>query len=324
MSETQVMTEDELREKYGDAGEHPTYPKSDWGYEVENGDTRRGYWEWVAASIERDVNDMTDSDAEPPRHPWNEDLTMPAATNTFTIYEVGGKVVEQGIVSLRVTKEKLDALEPRGSGKWLYYAAEDGGNRDLVLSFQAGTSILKNGANLVSREQFLPRLEEAIRWANKERGEYGADWMLRNLPAYISLAYGFSAALAKQGVEEWMAGKLPLDHDPEFAKQTLSALIGLGWKPAYSDTASIEILGGVTGGVVNPKGVRRVFAKFQYGRMFVTHGDNRLVELPLDKAVSAADNAARLHAAVDSLNTDRYQACDDTAAEYIGGPTMKG
>ena len=32
--------------------EDPDYPASDWQYEVANGDTRRGYWEWVEASGE--------------------------------------------------------------------------------------------------------------------------------------------------------------------------------------------------------------------------------------------------------------------------------
>lgn len=30
-------------------GEDPGHPLTDWKYEVENNDTRLGYWEWVAA-----------------------------------------------------------------------------------------------------------------------------------------------------------------------------------------------------------------------------------------------------------------------------------
>ena len=29
--------------------EHPNHPVEDWQYEVENGDTREGYWDWVRA-----------------------------------------------------------------------------------------------------------------------------------------------------------------------------------------------------------------------------------------------------------------------------------
>lgn len=34
--------------------EDKDYPREDWQYEVANGDTNRGYWDWVAASKERD------------------------------------------------------------------------------------------------------------------------------------------------------------------------------------------------------------------------------------------------------------------------------
>lgn len=36
----------------GTWGEHPKFPISDWKLEVENDDTRRGYWDWVAARLE--------------------------------------------------------------------------------------------------------------------------------------------------------------------------------------------------------------------------------------------------------------------------------
>lgn len=35
-------------------GEHPGFPVSDWLYEVANGDTRLGYWEWVKAQLEQE------------------------------------------------------------------------------------------------------------------------------------------------------------------------------------------------------------------------------------------------------------------------------
>jgi hypothetical protein len=34
--------------------ENSKYPKSDWQYEVKNGDTSLGYQEWVEHCIERD------------------------------------------------------------------------------------------------------------------------------------------------------------------------------------------------------------------------------------------------------------------------------
>jgi hypothetical protein len=31
----------------GHWGKHPRWPVEDWQYEVANGDTRLGYWDWV-------------------------------------------------------------------------------------------------------------------------------------------------------------------------------------------------------------------------------------------------------------------------------------
>lgn len=47
------MTIDKFIEKHGGYwSEHPGYPVVDWAYEVANGDTRKGYWEWAYASAE--------------------------------------------------------------------------------------------------------------------------------------------------------------------------------------------------------------------------------------------------------------------------------
>lgn len=40
-----------LQAKYGHWGEHPDHSASDWSFEVSNGDTRVGYWEWVANAV---------------------------------------------------------------------------------------------------------------------------------------------------------------------------------------------------------------------------------------------------------------------------------
>jgi len=45
-----------LIEEHGEWGEHPTFPLSDWKYEVENDDTRQGYWSWVASKVEGEAD----------------------------------------------------------------------------------------------------------------------------------------------------------------------------------------------------------------------------------------------------------------------------
>lgn len=47
------VTSSELSDMHGGYwGEHPAYPVVDWKYEVDNGDTRQGYWEWVEGRLE--------------------------------------------------------------------------------------------------------------------------------------------------------------------------------------------------------------------------------------------------------------------------------
>lgn len=46
-----------LRAAHGTWAEYPKFPLKDWYYEVANGDTRLGYWDWVAWYI-RQENDM--------------------------------------------------------------------------------------------------------------------------------------------------------------------------------------------------------------------------------------------------------------------------
>lgn len=42
-----------LADKHGGTwGGHADYPVEDWQYEVANGDTRLGYWDWVLNKIE--------------------------------------------------------------------------------------------------------------------------------------------------------------------------------------------------------------------------------------------------------------------------------
>ncbi|MFC1457777.1 hypothetical protein ACETIH_13805 [Microvirga arabica] len=56
--------------------DHPDYPSEDWQYEVGNGDTRRGYWDWVAAKLEEAENegDAAEDTADlPPVHKWCTD-----------------------------------------------------------------------------------------------------------------------------------------------------------------------------------------------------------------------------------------------------------
>ena len=49
---TTEVSADALITKHGMWGELETLPRDDWKFEVQNGDTNLGYWEWVAARLE--------------------------------------------------------------------------------------------------------------------------------------------------------------------------------------------------------------------------------------------------------------------------------
>lgn len=46
------ITAESLRDQYGYWAEHPDFAPMDWQYEVANGDTRQGYWDWVQGKVE--------------------------------------------------------------------------------------------------------------------------------------------------------------------------------------------------------------------------------------------------------------------------------
>jgi hypothetical protein len=45
-------TERKLRETFDYWEEHPQYSTEDWKQDVANGDTKAGYWTWVASQID--------------------------------------------------------------------------------------------------------------------------------------------------------------------------------------------------------------------------------------------------------------------------------
>lgn len=62
IADIRLPTAEDLRPVYQDNPEGcPDFPKSDWQYEVANGDTSRGYWEWLAVEIETSNDDLVNN-----------------------------------------------------------------------------------------------------------------------------------------------------------------------------------------------------------------------------------------------------------------------
>ena len=55
--EREITLTQTLRQRHGHWGEHPDYPASDWRYDVVNGFTRYGYWNWVESCIKQEDKD---------------------------------------------------------------------------------------------------------------------------------------------------------------------------------------------------------------------------------------------------------------------------
>jgi len=62
MTTETTKTVDTLTAVHGVWGAHDTWPVQDWKYEVDNDNTRLGYWEWVAQQIEIHA-DPTDAES---------------------------------------------------------------------------------------------------------------------------------------------------------------------------------------------------------------------------------------------------------------------
>ena len=54
---TPLTLQQVLEQHYGAWGSCAAFPRKDWAYEVSNGGTSRGYWEWVTAEVEAHSQD---------------------------------------------------------------------------------------------------------------------------------------------------------------------------------------------------------------------------------------------------------------------------
>lgn len=59
MMDMELPSAEDLQRAYCENPEGcPDFPQSDWQYEVTNGDTSRGYWEWLEVQIEQSNDDL--------------------------------------------------------------------------------------------------------------------------------------------------------------------------------------------------------------------------------------------------------------------------
>lgn len=91
-------------------GSHPDYSVSDWQYEVENDDTRLGYWEWVESKVEQADMEASDEDDDGEDTPVIL-LTSPAFGGSRFDYE-SEEEMEAGLLRLmQKVQQEADGVE---------------------------------------------------------------------------------------------------------------------------------------------------------------------------------------------------------------------
>ena len=53
LTDQEIITK--LKEKFGPLNSHPMFPLLGWRYDVCNGTTRAGYWEWVLEQLRTEL-----------------------------------------------------------------------------------------------------------------------------------------------------------------------------------------------------------------------------------------------------------------------------
>lgn len=109
-------------------------------------------------------------------------------------------------------------------------------------------------------------------------------------------------------------------HDSAAVEEAiLQALItDFGWENQSKSDRPLfwvtkDIGGGNAGGIINPKGIRRVIARVSEEGLSATHGDEPIARAPLSNDKTPAQNAAALDAAVNLIDPNYSQATKKTA-----------
>lgn len=60
-----ALSAEQLDEKYNPEGygEHPVFTRGDWISDVFHGYTLRGYWDWLVARIEEEMDELDEEEA---------------------------------------------------------------------------------------------------------------------------------------------------------------------------------------------------------------------------------------------------------------------
>ena len=136
-----MTTAEQLRQRYETDpiawGEHPEHPMADWQNEVANGDTRRGYWDWVANQLEM----AEDNGEDPAPLPDGQVRYLARKSRDASRYYEADIVASDPAAALAIAKAGECEWEDAGGGVFddciIEIFAADGADYDEILATDA-------------------------------------------------------------------------------------------------------------------------------------------------------------------------------------------
>ncbi|WP_175888099.1 GNAT family N-acetyltransferase [Burkholderia contaminans] len=119
------------------------------------------------------------------------------------------------VTAANLTYEKAEKLSDQQLNEviWDWYKDVHGIrprdlNREAMLNFVKRELQESSSENYVATFENNKKqaIEDAIRWANSEKGQYGTKWMLANLPDYLAEKWNVKADYAQQALQQWFEG----------------------------------------------------------------------------------------------------------------------
>lgn len=128
-----------------------------------------------------------------------EDRTT-AEASRFLVFRDGGGAVNKPMAFYANREDAQEVIDDSDTDRAGAVYGVDTASRDLIWSFRAETFIKGATEKFDDAAELNRVMEAAIRWANKERGEFGVDWIINNMPAWVSLGWRIDRATAMQAV----------------------------------------------------------------------------------------------------------------------------
>lgn len=104
---------------------------------------------------------------------------------------------------------------------------------DLAAKVEARKQAQAAAESALTEQQITAAIQEGIRWANSEQGQYGTDWMRANLPSWLAAKLGIGIGAATAALDKYFAGDVAQGRQQSAAETGYSVPVSV-----YSETGS--------------------------------------------------------------------------------------